>query len=53
MNLQPFFKSVLDQDTAEIVICDLEHTIIYMNPAAISVYARDGGAELLGKCLLN
>ena len=53
MNLQPFFKIVLDQDTAEIVICDLEHTIIYMNPAAISVYARDGGAELLGKCLLN
>lgn len=53
MNLLPFFKSIIEQDTAEVVICDLEHTIIYMNPAAISVYAKDGGAELQGKCLLD
>ena len=35
MELTPFFKSVLDQDRAPVVLCDLEHTIIYMNKAAI------------------
>ena len=28
------YKSVLESDRAAVVICDLEHTIIYMNPAA-------------------
>ena len=32
MDLNPFFKSVLEQDTAAIVLCDLNHTIVYMNP---------------------
>ena len=31
-NLTEIFKSVLDADRAAVVICDLEHTIIYMNP---------------------
>ena len=26
-----FFKSVIDADDAPVVICDLEHTIVYMN----------------------
>lgn len=26
-----FFKSVIDSDDAPVVICDLEHTIVYMN----------------------
>ena len=34
VELTPFFKSVVDQDRAAVVLCDLEHTIIYMNPAA-------------------
>ena len=25
-----FFKSVIDADDAPVVICDLEHTIVYM-----------------------
>lgn len=53
MELFPFFKSILQQDTAPVVICDLEHTILYMNPAAIDHYAGFGGADLLGKCLLD
>ena len=53
MDLNPFFKSVLEQDTAPIVICDLQHTIIYMNPVAVARYARRGGAELIGRCLLD
>lgn len=53
MELFKFFKSVIDQDQCAIVICNLEHEIIYMNPAAIARYAKSGGAELVGKSLLN
>lgn len=48
MDLAPYFKSVLDQDRAPVVLCDLEHTIIYMNPAAGKRYAKSGGAALVG-----
>lgn len=53
MELTQFFKSVLDQDRAPVVLCDLEHTIIYMNKAATRRYAKNGGEALLGKSLLN
>lgn len=46
MELNAYFKSLVDQDRAAVVICDLEHTIIYMNPAAIASYAKHGGAAL-------
>lgn len=48
-----FFRSVLEQDRASIVLCNLEHEIIYMNKAAIARYGKRGGVELLGKSLLN
>lgn len=51
MELSPFFKSVIDQDRAAVVICDLTHTIIYMNPAAVERYKKRG--DLLGKSLLD
>ena len=51
--LSPYFKSIVDQDRLSIVICDLEHTIIYMNPAAIEDFHKYGGATLIGKSLLN
>ena len=51
MNLTAFFKSVLDQDTAPIVLCDLEHTIVYMNPTAAKRYETRGGWDLVGKSL--
>ncbi len=47
-----FFQSVLDRDRAPVVICDLTHTVIYMNPAAIEHYRRQGGETLLGRSLL-
>ena len=50
MDNSQFYKSVLEQDRAAIVICDLEHIIIYMNPAAVRRYAKHG--DLLGKSLL-
>ncbi len=53
IDLNQVYKSVLEVDRAAVVICDLEHTIIYMNPAAIDRYVKWGGAELIGKCLLD
>lgn len=53
MELQSYFKSVLEQDRSPVVLCDLAHTIVYMNPAAAARYARWGGAELVGKSLLR
>ena len=53
MELAPFFKSIIEQDLCAVVICNLEHDIIYMNPAAISRYVKRGGAELVGKSLLD
>ena len=50
--LAQMMKSVLEQDRAAVVICDLEHTIVYMNPAAIARYAKRGGAALVGRSLL-
>ncbi len=53
MELSALFKSVLEQDRAAIVLCDLQHTIVYMNPAATARYANRGGAALVGRSLLD
>ena len=53
MDLNEVYKSVLEADRAAVVICDLEHVIIYMNPAAISRYEKWGGEKLVGKSLLD
>ena len=53
IDLNQVFKSVLEADRTAVVICDLEHRIIYMNPTAIDRYKKWGGAELLGKSLLD
>lgn len=53
MNINTYFKSVIEQDTASVVICDLNHMIIYMNPAADKNYAKHGGNKLIGTSLLN
>ena len=53
MELFPFFKSVLEQDRSAVVLCDLAHTIVYMNPAAGERYAKYGGMALLGRSLLD
>ena len=52
MNEQ-FFRSVLEQDEAPVVLCDLEHTIVYMNPAAAKRYEKSGGCGLVGKSLMG
>lgn len=53
MDLFPYFKSVLDQDRAPVVLCGLDHTILYMNSAAGARYAKSGGMALVGTSLLN
>jgi len=47
-----FYKSVLEQDTAPVVLCDTNHIIVYMNPVACEHYEKYGGKELVGKDLL-
>lgn len=51
--LNKMFQSVIDQDRAAVVICNLKHEIVYMNPAAMENYSKWGGAGLVGKSLLN
>jgi PAS domain-containing protein len=48
-----FYKSIVDQDRAAVVICNLEHEIIYMNQAAVQNYEKWGGDKLIGACLLD
>lgn len=53
MELSKYFKSIIDQDRCAVVICNVEHEIIYMNPTAIQRYAKRGGAALIGRSLLD
>ena len=39
--LNKLLKSVLEQDIAPVVICDINDIIVYMNPAAIKCYHKD------------
>lgn len=51
--MEEFFKSVLEADRAAVVLCNLEHEIIYMNPVAVERYGKWGGKALLGKSLMD
>jgi PAS domain-containing protein len=53
VKIEDIYKSVLEADRSAVVICDLEHTIIYMNPVAINRYRKWGGKDLIGKSLLD
>jgi len=50
MELIKLFKSIIDQDSAPVVICDLEHTVVYMNPASIRRYRTDLTGKSLKAC---
>ncbi len=51
MDLSNYFKSIIDQDQCSVVICNLEHEIIYMNPAAVERYGKRGGAGIVGQSI--
>lgn len=53
MELNVFFKSIVEADDAPVVICDKEHIIIYMNPTAKERYAKRGGAALIGRSIFD
>ena len=44
---------VVNQDKTSVVICNLKHEIIYMNPAAVLNYSKYGGDKLIGRSLLD
>lgn len=48
--LNKLFKSILEQDTAPIVVCDMDSIIVYMNPAAIERYHKDLTGSSLKDC---
>ena len=50
MTLAPFFKSIIEQDTEPVVICDLNSVILYMNPASIARYHGDLTGRNLKDC---
>ncbi len=52
MDINIFFKSVLEQDKAPVVICDLEHTVVYMNRASVARYHTDITGKSI-KCCHN
>lgn len=51
--LEQIFRSVFEQDEAPVVLCSLDHTIVYMNPAAAKRYASSGGYALVGNTLMG
>ena len=53
MSLEKFFKAIIDSDSASVVICDKNHTIVYMNPAACKSYEKYGGEDLVSKSILD
>lgn len=48
--LNALFKSIIDQDRASVVVCDLDSTIVYMNPAAVGNYHKDLTGKSLKAC---
>ena len=48
--LNKLFKSVLHQDAAPIVICDMDHNIVYMNPSAVKSYHKDLTGQSVKAC---
>lgn len=53
MNLSEAFKSIVDLDDEPIVITDMDHKIVYLNPTAQKRYKKYGGASLIGQSLLD
>ncbi len=48
-----FFKAVVNTADAPIIICAVNHIIVYMNPTAVKRYAKRGGAKLIGQSIFD
>lgn len=51
--MEQFFKSIVETDTAPVVICNTDHEIIFLNKTAAERYAKRGGYSLVGKSLFD
>lgn len=43
----------IEQLDSNVIVCDAEGIIIYMNETAIRNYEKDGGADLIGRNLMD
>lgn len=50
LKLDAYFKSIIDQDSSAVVVCNVEHTVIYMNPASIERYKRNIVGQSIKVC---
>lgn len=48
-----YMRGIIDTEPGDVVICDTNHTILYMNKAAEEHNARWGGKKLIGRSVLN
>jgi DUF438 domain-containing protein len=48
--LNILLKSVLEQDTAPVVVCDINSEIVYMNPSAVKRYHKDLTGSSIKDC---
>ena len=48
--MNKLLKSVLDQDLAPVVVCDINHLIVYMNQSAIKRYHKDLTGKSIKDC---
>jgi len=50
MDISVFFKSIIDSDPAPVVVCDMEHTVVYMNPSSVARYKCDLTGKSIKAC---
>ncbi len=48
--INKLFKSILEQDKAPVVVCDINSIIVYMNPSAVERYHKDLTGDSIKNC---
>ena len=48
--LNKLFKSILEQDCAPVVVCDIKSVIVYMNPSAVRQYRKELTGRNIKEC---
>lgn len=53
MEIDKYLRAFVETDMNQIVICDTNHIIVYMNKVAIEKFSDLGGADLISKSLMQ
>lgn len=53
MEIDKYLRAFVETDMNQIVICDTNNIIVYMNKVAIEKFSDLGGADLIGKSLMQ